>query len=82
MNRRLTPAEFDVLLQQQGGRCAICRKEDTGRSESSRLAIDHCHKTTVVRGLLCHRCNTMIGLAMDSVETLRAAIAYLDAAHE
>lgn len=82
MNRRLAPEEFDALLIAQGGVCAVCGQPDHGRKDSGRLAIDHCHATGTVRGLLCHRCNSMLGLAKDSTETLKRAIAYLEAACE
>lgn len=70
---------FDKLFSEQGGRCAICRTDkgsSTGK-DNRRLAVDHCHKTKVVRGLLCGNCNRMLGLVKDDPETLRRAIAYL-----
>ncbi len=56
----LTFADYTALLAHQKGGCAICgrkRLDATGR----RLAIDHCHRTSVVRGLLCSRCNRALG---------------------
>lgn len=49
------------------------RKKGIKRS----LAVDHCHKTNMVRGLLCHRCNTAIGLLNDDFTTLKSALKYL-----
>lgn len=70
----LSPADYAKLLLKQGGRCAICR----ARPRSTRLAVDHDHRTGVVRGLLCKRCNhDLLGAAHDGVEILEAAIAYL-----
>lgn len=69
----LTAEQFQALYEQQQGLCAICRQPPGARE----LAIDHCHDTGVVRGLLCTRCNLMIGYAKDRIETLRAAIHYL-----
>lgn len=77
----LTQEEYDWLLFLQDGQCAICKKTPeqsglTGRN-GQRLHVDHCHDTGVVRGLLCTRCNTLLGMAGDSPECLRAAIYYL-----
>ncbi|MBA3357418.1 MAG: hypothetical protein H0U18_16060 [Pyrinomonadaceae bacterium] len=43
-----------------------------------RLMVDHDHKTWAIRGLLCCRCNSVIGYAKDNPETLRNAISYLE----
>jgi len=70
----LSVAEYESLLAGQGGGCAIC-----GRSCSSgrRLAVDHCHRTGMVRGLLCKACNTAIGFLEDSTHLLDRAKVYL-----
>ena len=51
--------------------CATCGKE-------SKLYVDHCHATGSVRGLLCHHCNTALGMAFDDIDTLKAMIEYLE----
>lgn len=53
--------------------CQICNKKDPRRS----LAIDHCHKTGIIRGLLCDNCNKALGCFKDSIENLENAIKYL-----
>lgn len=72
--------EFEALLAHQGGCCAICRTEKgfSRGGDGRRLAIDHCHKTGAVRGLLCGNCNRMLGIAQDDPEILRAAAIYLE----
>jgi hypothetical protein len=70
----INPAQFDLLMQKQGGCCAICGGVN---SSGMRLAIDHDHKTNKVRGLLCNNCNRALGKFDDDVERLRAAIKYL-----
>ena len=65
---------FDMTVAQHGA-CAICGR--VPGPHSRRLAIDHDHATGVVRGLLCYRCNTAIGLLGDDVDTVIAAAAYL-----
>jgi hypothetical protein len=58
-NYGITFDERQTLSDKQNHRCAIC---GTPEAElRSRLNIDHCHKTKVVRGLLCGSCNQAIG---------------------
>jgi hypothetical protein len=53
-----TEAQYLVLLEQQGGTCAICNQPPGKR----RLAWDHDHKTGESRGLLCTKCNYGLGV--------------------
>jgi Recombination endonuclease VII len=73
--------EYAQMLAKQNGVCAIChRDEKTLNLEGTkprRLAVDHCHATGKVRGLLCTTCNTMVGSSRDRVDLLESAIAYL-----
>jgi len=75
----ITLDDYDIIFQSQNGVCWICSKPETfflkGRTHS--LAVDHCHKTGKIRGLLCRNCNQMLGLAKDSIETLAKAVEYL-----
>lgn len=62
----MTPGDYNALLKVQKRRCAICsrtREESGGKY----LAVDHCHETGRVRGLLCDRCNLAVGKARESV---------------
>ena len=79
----ITKEQYDAMVLQQGGLCAICRKPETSldsRTSSSviGLAIDHCHTTGRIRKLLCKRCNMCLGRVGDSVEVLQAMIKYLE----
>jgi hypothetical protein len=74
----LTLAEYDRMLEQQNGRCAICRTETPGRNRS-RFLIDHDHATGRVRGLLCNACNMGIGQLGDDPQRIEAAAHYLRA---
>lgn len=68
--------EYDALYEAQGGRCAICR---TSTGKAKMLAVDHDHKTGIVRGLLCGSCNhRLLGAAHDGTEILVRAIEYLE----
>ena len=66
--------DYDKLLESQNGACRICGQYP---SEVS-LAVDHCHETGIIRGLLCNTCNTGLGMFKDSKDLLRKAIDYLD----
>lgn len=70
----LTLEQFDEQLAKQNGVCAICQQLETGGKS---LAVDHCHSTGVVRGLLCGSCNRALGLFGESIFNLRAATRYL-----
>lgn len=67
-------AQYNTRLSQQGGTCAICKNTCTTQRY---LAVDHCHTTGAVRGLLCTRCNRGMGMLRDNVEVLKSAIEYL-----
>jgi hypothetical protein len=69
---------YNYMFSKQDGKCAICRSEDIGRKNGLHFLVDHDHKTKQVRGLLCHRCNLMLGSANDQTETLHRAIIYLE----
>jgi len=68
--------EYNWRLAEQAGRCACCGSEEPGGRWGT-FAVDHDHKTLEVRGLLCFRCNRLLGLAGDSTEVLAAAVSYL-----
>jgi hypothetical protein len=74
----LTPADYERMLVEQNGVCAICRRANRGKFSKNPLGVDHCHKTGRVRGLLCHQCNFAIGHAGDDPMVLRAAADYLE----
>ena len=65
--------QYENILNQQNGVCAICKKVQTKR----RLAVDHDHVTGLVRGLLCTSCNVGLGLLKDDCTLLNEAIKYL-----
>jgi hypothetical protein len=70
----LTGAQYQALLEAQGGGCAVCgRVPRAGRS----LHVDHNHKTGVVRGLLCFRCNAGMGQFREDPLRMADAIVYL-----
>ena len=88
-NYGITVKEYDQLLKQQGGVCAICGKPP----QTKRLSVDHKHvpKERIlkkkglqsqlranVRGLLDWKCNTALQKFRDNAKLMRAAADYLD----
>jgi hypothetical protein len=62
------------MLDNQNGGCGICGKKPV----RYRLAVDHDHKTGVIRGLLCFRCNYGLGWFSDDLGRVHRAIAHLE----
>ena len=75
----LSLQEYEELLVAQDGDCAICGQPETTRLRGrlNLLGVDHDHRTGRVRGLLCRKCNTAIGLLADNPELLSRAVRYL-----
>lgn len=69
-----TAADYDSALSKQGGVCGICK----GPPDKVHFCIDHCHKTGVIRGLLCSRCNRSMGAFSDSPEMIQTVKEYLE----
>lgn len=74
----LTLAQYDAMLQVQGGGCAVCGGPQANRRCGDRFCVDHDHATGRIRGLLCGPCNLAIGYFQDRPDLLRAAAAYLE----
>lgn len=67
--------DFDKILRKQNLRCAICRSLQNTFREN--FMIDHNHNTNQIRGLLCRRCNLLLGYAKDNPKILNLAEKYL-----
>lgn len=78
----ITLAEYNALLDKQGGVCAICGGQSL---DGSRLAVDHDHRCCpgkrscgqCVRGLLCGECNRALAKFHDDPAMLRRAADYV-----
>jgi hypothetical protein len=72
---------FDDLVSSTGNVCGICKKPETAIDWQTKmiksLAVDHCHKTGKVRGLLCQKHNHVIGLITENLEILSSVKDYL-----
>ncbi len=78
----ITLETYESMLTEQNYVCAICHCPEvelstTGGGSIKSLAVDHCHATGAIRGLLCQRCNRILGLAQDNIIVLKQAAKYL-----
>lgn len=76
--------KYMEMLAEQKGTCAICKKEESQKSNkrgvTDSLRVDHCHRTGKIRGLLCSKCNFGIAQFNDDPVLLKRAIRYLEKA--
>ena len=72
----ITEEQYKIMVIQQNNKCLICGK--SSNNQIRRLAIDHCHTTGKIRGLLCDNCNLGLGAFQDNPEILQSAIKYLE----
>jgi DNA-directed RNA polymerase subunit RPC12/RpoP len=63
--------QIDAIIKSQNYKCAIC-------GDTRKLFVDHDHTTKKVRGLLCSKCNSGLGLLQDDSRILQNAIRYLE----
>jgi hypothetical protein len=68
-----TQEQYDTQFAAQGGVCAICHEKS-----EKQLSADHDHATNAKRGLLCQRCNTVLGFVKDNITLLQSSIDYLN----
>jgi hypothetical protein len=71
MKYGLTREQYDKMVQECDSTCAICNKK------VEKICVDHDHKTGKIRGLLCHNCNTSIGLLCEDEQNFANAVNYL-----
>ena len=69
----ITIEDKEEMIRKNGGLCPICKTDNPGQW----WAVDHCHKTGKIRGVICDKCNKMLGLANDDVMRLLSAARYL-----
>jgi hypothetical protein len=71
--------DYLALANAQNWACAICQTSSATlqRTRQQRLVVDHCHTTGLVRGLLCQRCNTALGMFEEDLVSIVMASVYL-----
>lgn len=70
----ITLKDFHSIMKVQGDVCAICRRSLDGGKASH---IDHNHITNEIRGILCSKCNTAIGLLDEDENIIWNLLEYL-----
>lgn len=77
----ITPEQYWKMYEQQNGLCKTCGNPETSVRSNGQiklLSIDHCHRTGKIRGLLCQKCNSALGLVLENVKTLINMIDYIE----
>ena len=75
----ITKEEYLKRLEEQGGVCKVCKDPDAIQTcRGGFLYVDHHHITGKVRGLLCNKCNDLVGSTDEHTEILKKAIAYIE----
>lgn len=73
--------EFNKMVKEQDNKCSICKREekviDHIQKTIRALAVDHCHETGKVRGLLCTKCNLALGCFEDNLSIMLEACNYI-----
>lgn len=74
---------YREMFSAQNGLCFVCGKPETliQKGRVRQLSVDHCHRTNVVRKLLCSACNTCIGQSGDDPNILRKMADYIEKFH-
>lgn len=67
---------FNATLKLQNNQCYICRKQ-FGKEFKNRPNADHCHNTKTPRGILCYKCNFLLGTLKDDVVFIQNMLSYL-----
>jgi len=70
---KLTEEEYTTLINRSQGLCEVCNTP-----MGDKRCIDHNHSTGEIRGVLCNKCNTALGLVGDNTTTLTKLIQYLE----
>ena len=73
----LSEDNYYTMLEEQEYNCCICELPIDKEMHYGKFVVDHCHNTGKVRGLLCNKCNLMLGNARDDIRILERGIEYL-----
>ncbi len=68
--------QYNQMFAEQEGKCLGCKRHQS--ELKFKLAVDHCHKTGNIRGLLCISCNAALGNVRDNEQILENLKNYLN----
>lgn len=78
-NFNMTLEDYNNILERQGGCCGICgSNENISGGRSIQFAVDHCHTSQRIRGLLCTKCNRSLGQLGDTYDSILKVLKYLE----
>ena len=76
---KITEYHYNYMLNKQNNKCSICNyKHIQNGKQAEILHVDHDKNNNFIRGLLCKRCNTGLGMAKHSINILNNMINYLE----
>ena len=67
----LTVEAYNKLLVDHNHECKICKS-------TWQLSVDHCHTTGKVRGILCRKCNSALGLLKENRQAIKNLLNYIE----
>lgn len=67
--------QYNKMLKFQKFKCKVCNK--TKEENGQYLSVDHCHKTGIIRGILCSCCNSALFDSNEDTDILKNAIRYI-----
>ena len=75
---KIEPLWFDEQINRQNNSCLCCNQQFKWGNKQTTPHVDHCHLTKKIRGILCNRCNTVLGLCGDNKELIQKLTGYLE----
>ena len=76
----ITLDQYNDMLKEQNYRCMVCNQVETRRGNKGgirSLAVDHCHTSGKIRGLLCGNCNVALGLLNEDRDRIYKLLEYI-----
>lgn len=75
---KLSKEQYEEMLKKQNYGCDCCGEKHNPKKKRGRLYVDHDHETGEVRGLLCSKCNLILGHFDYNLALLQRALDYIN----